>query len=872
MDAPRHGLSQAEAAARLARHGANRLPPPRRRGPLARFLLQFHNVLIHVLLAAGLVTAVLGHWVDSGVIFGVVVINAVIGFIQEGKAEAALEAIRKMLSPSAVALRDGARRSLPAEELVPGDIVFLASGDRVPVDLRLLETKGLEVDEAVLTGESLPVAKRAEAVAPDAPLGDRASMAWSGTLVTHGHGVGVAVATGAATELGRISALLAEVQPLATPLLRQMAAFGRWLTWVILAIAALAFAFGVLVRAYAPGEMFLAAVGLAVAAIPEGLPAVMTITLAIGVRRMARRKAIIRRLPAVEALGSVTVICTDKTGTLTQNEMTAQCVITADDEHAVSGVGYAPNGGFLLDGREVSVDAHPELIDIARAGLLCNDATLTRVGEAWELAGDPTEGALLTLALKAGLEPAEARAALARVDVIPFEARHRFMATLHRDHRGHGLVFLKGAPERVLELCHWQRQAGEDRPIERAAWLARLNRAAARGMRLLALATREQAEAPTGLEFADVEAGGFTLLAAVGLADPPRAESGRAVAACQAAGVRVVMITGDHADTALAIGRALGLARAGGAVSGAELEAMDAVRLREVVGDAEVFARASPEHKLRLVEALQAGGAVVAMTGDGVNDAPALKRADIGVAMGITGTDVSKDAAAMVLTDDNFSTIVAAVEEGRTIADNLRKFLKYLLTTNSAEIWVMLLAPFFGMPLPLLPLQILWINLVTDGLPALCLGLEPTEPGVMNRPPRPPQESLFARGLGAHALWVGLLMAGLSLAAGYVHWRAGRPEWRTVLFTTLALAQMAHVMVVRSEREPLFSRGFFRNPALMGAVAATVLLQAVVVYWKPLREIFATQPLTPELFSAPVAAALTIVLAVELEKTWRRRR
>jgi magnesium-transporting ATPase (P-type) len=865
----RQGLAQAEAEARLARHGPNRLPPPRRRGPLHRFLLQFDNVLIYVLVAAGLITAGLGHWIDSGVILGVVVINAVIGFLQEGKAEHALEAIRKMLSPTALVLRDGRRRSLPAEQLVPGDIVFLAAGDRVPADLRLVEARGLAIEEAALTGESLPVAKETAAVAADAALGDRTGMAWSGTLVTAGQGVGVVTATGAGTELGRISALLSEVQTLATPLLRQMATFGQGLTWAILALAGVAFAFGTLVRDYAAGEMFLAAVGLAVAAIPEGLPAVMTITLALGVQRMARRNAIIRRLPAVEALGSITVICTDKTGTLTRNEMAAQRLITAEDEYEVTGVGYAPQGGFTLAGRDAPLAEHPELIEIARAGLLCNDATLTRVGEDWELAGDPTEGALVALAMKTGLDPAWEHEALPRLDVIPFDARHRFMATLHHDHQGHGLVYLKGAPERVLELCRWQRQGGEDRPLAPADWLARMAAAAGAGMRLLALATRRHDAAPAALDFADIEAGGFTLLAVAGLADPPREESAAAVADCLAAGIRVVMITGDHADTALAIGRRIGLAEAPRVLTGADLEDLDDAALGGAVSDTAIFARASPEHKLRLVHALQAGGQVVAMTGDGVNDAPALKRADVGVAMGRKGTEAAKEAAEMVLADDNFAAIAAAVEEGRTVYDNLKKAIVFILPTNGGEAGILLIAILLGLTLPITPVQILWVNMVSAVTLALALAFEPAEADIMRRPPRAPAEPL----LSPFLVWRVLFVTALLTAGGL-----GLFLWETAQGASLAVARAAAVnALVMGEIAYLFNCRRLTGSALnLGTLAGTrsiwstvlilLVFQGLFTYLPVMHTLFGTAALDAAAWGRILLFGLALFLVVELEK------
>jgi magnesium-transporting ATPase (P-type) len=875
LDSSRQGLSAAEVDARRERRGRNLLPPPKRRGPLMRFLLQFHNVLIHVLLAAAAVTAALGHWVDSGVILGVVVINAYIGFLQEGKAERALEAIRGMLSPRAQVLRDGRRQEIDAAELVPGDIVYLASGDRVPADLRLIEIKSLKIEEAALTGESVAVEKRVEPAAASAPLGDRFSMAWSGTLVTYGQGTGVVVATGAATEIGRISRLLAEVETLATPLLRQMAEFGRWLTWAILAIAAFAFAFGTLARGYTAGEMFLAAVGLAVAAIPEGLPAILTITLAIGVQAMARRNAIVRRLPAVEALGSVTVICSDKTGTLTKNEMTVQEVLTAGGVFQVSGTGYAPDGGFSVDGAAVSAESHPELLDIARLALLCNDASLTREGDEWRLAGDPTEGALVTLGLKAGLEPGFEAEALPRTDVIPFESEHRFMATLHHDHAGHGFVLLKGAPERVLELCGRQRQAGEDRPLDPRRWHAALDAAAGRGMRLLALAIRLADGERRALAFADVEAGGFTLLAVLGLADPPREEAIRAVAQCRAAGIRVKMITGDHAATARAIGEALGLGEPVRALGGADIEALDDAALRRAVAETEVFARASPEHKLRLVAALQAEGQAVAMTGDGVNDAPALKRADVGVAMGRKGTEAAKEAAEIVLADDNFASIAAAVEEGRAIYDNIRKSIVFILPTNGGQAAVLIAAIVLGLAqLPITPVQILWVNMVTAVTLALALAFEPAEADIMRRPPRDPGEPLLNRFMFWRVAFVSALLVAGSL--GIFLWQQGRGApievARTAAVNLVLIGEVFYLFNCRRLTAPVLSwDGLAGSRYVLLAIAILLVLQLAFTYWPVMHALFHTAPLDAAAWGLILAFGVSVLLAVEAEKAVLRR-
>ena len=870
LDATPQGLSAEAAAERLARHGRNVLPPPRKRGPFLRFLLQFHNVLIYVLLAAAAITALLGHWVDSGVILGVVVINAFIGFLQEGKAERALEAIRGMLSPHAQALRDGRRHEIDAAELAPGDIVFLTSGDRVPADLRLIEVKSLKIEEAALTGESMAVEKQVEPVATDAALGDRGSMAWSGTLVTYGQGAGLVVATGPATEIGRISRMLSEVEELATPLIRQMAVFGQWLTWAILAIAAFTFAFGTLVRDFTASEMFLAAVGLAVAAIPEGLPAILTITLAIGVQAMARRNAIVRRLPAVEALGSVTVICSDKTGTLTRNEMTVQEVITAGRLFMVSGVGYAPHGGFSLDDREVAADDHPELIDIGRIGLLCNDAVLEQAEGQWRLTGDPTEGALIALALKTGLDAKFESESLPRTDVIPFESEHRFMATLHHDHAGHGFVFLKGAPERVLELCASQRQDGADRPLEPKFWHAAMEAAAGRGMRLLALASKPAAAGRQEVDFTDVEAGGFTLLAVLGIADPPREEAIRAVAECRAAGIRVKMITGDHAATARAIGAQMGLAEEVHTLTGVEIEAMDDEALKRAAADTEIFARASPEHKLRLVEALQANGEVVAMTGDGVNDAPALKRADVGVAMGMKGTEAAKEAAEMVLADDNFASIAAAVEEGRAIYDNIRKAIVFILPTNGGQAGVLVAAILLGLhQLPIIPVQILWVNMVTAVTLALALAFEPAEADIMRRPPRDPREAIMTPFMLWRVAFVSLLLVGGSL--GLFLWELDRGVGvevaRTATINLLMLGEVFYLFNCRRLTASVLSwDGLTGNRYVLLAILVLIGLQWLFTYQPTLQMLFHTAPLDGAAWGRILAFGLFVLLAVELEK------
>ncbi|MDO8989236.1 MAG: cation-transporting P-type ATPase [Sideroxyarcus sp.] len=866
------GLSNEEAARRLAEHGPNRLTPTHKRGPLMRFLLQFHNLLIYVLLAAAGVTALLQHWVDTAVIVGVVAINAFIGFIQEGKAEQAMEAIRRMLSPEATVLRGGKRIVVAAEALVPGDIVLLQSGDKVPADLRLLGVKNLRIEEAALTGESSAVEKNPAAVSAQAELGDRFCMAYSSTLVVHGQGSGVVVATADDTEIGRISAMLEEVQAMTTPLLRQMETFGRWLTGAIMALAVLTFLFGWLVHSFSLGDMFLAAVSMAVAAIPEGLPAVLTITLALGVQRMAGRNAIVRRLPAVESLGSVTVICTDKTGTLTRNEMTVQRVITAAETFDVSGSGYAPHGGFSIDGKETDIAGYPHALDLLRAALLCNDAQLHEIEGQWQIAGDPTEGALIPLALKAGMDTRFEHGELPRTDLIPFESEHRYMATLHHDHTGHAFVFVKGAVEQVLAMCHKQRGAGEDAALDLPHWHAQMAATGALGQRVLALAMKAVDNSQRELKFADMD-GGFTLLGMVGISDPPREEAIAAVRDCRAAGIRVKMITGDHADTARAIAVQLGIGD-GLALTGAELDALDDEGLRRAVHDVDVFARASPENKLRLVKALQANGEIVAMTGDGVNDAPALKRADIGVAMGMKGTEVAKEAAGMVLADDNFATIAHAVQEGRTVYDNIRKAIVFIMPTNGGEAGIVLIAILFGMALPLTPVQILWVNMVTAVTLALALSFEKAEPDVMKRKPRAASEPMLSGFMIWRISFVSALLA-LGVVALFL-WEIARGDSlataRTVAVNALVMGEIAYLFNCRFLLAPVRNwRDFGGNPYVLLSIAVLVVIQLAFTYLPFMQKLFGVVALDAAAWGLIAGFGVLLFLAIELEKLAIRR-
>jgi magnesium-transporting ATPase (P-type) len=870
------GLSQPEAEHRLQEHGENRLPQAKPRHPFMRFLAQFHNVLIYVLLISAGITALLGDWVDTGVILGVVLINASIGFIQEGKAEQALEAIRTMLSLQATVLREGHRHQVPAERVVPGDVLFLQAGDKVAADLRLLQIKNLSLQEAVLTGESEAVEKAIAPVQEDAPLGDRACMAYAGTLVTRGQGMGVVVATGQATEIGRISSLLSGVEPLTTPLLRQLSRFGRWLTVTILGLVAFTFLFGWLLRNYPLRELFLAVVGLAVAAIPEALPAILTITLALGVQSMARRNAIIRRLPAVETLGAVTVICSDKTGTLTKNEMTVQTIVTADHLFTVSGAGYTPHGEFRIEERAILVEEYPTLLESVRAGLLCNDAVLRQVGDEWHLEGDPTEGALVSVALKAGLDPYKAAEIWPRTDTIPFESEHRFMATLHHNHAGHGFIFLKGAPEQVFQRCATQRQQGEEYPLDLASWQRWSAELAATGQRLLAIASKPAEVAQRTLTFGDVEMG-FTLLGLFGIIDPPREEAIAAVAECRQAGIRVKMITGDHVMTAQAIGAQLGIGLGRQALTGKEVEQLGDEALLQAVEDSDVFARSSPEHKLRLVTALQAQGQVVAMTGDGVNDAPALKRADVGVAMGIKGTEAAKEAAEMVLADDNFATIAHAVEEGRTVYDNLQKALVFILPTNGGEALTIIAALFMGLTLPITPAQILWVNTVTAVTLALALPFDPPEEDIMQRPPRDPKEPLLTRFLIWRIGFVAVLLV-LGVLALFV-WESGRGGpielSRTVAVNVLVIGECVYLLNSRHlTRSALSREGVLGNRYALLAIGAVLALQMLFTYVPFMQELFGTGGIGLDAWGRILLIGGMVFFLVEAEKSlirWRRR-
>ncbi len=838
------GLTSAEVTERRERFGTNRLPEAPRPPAWRRLLRQFHNILIYVLLGAAVVTALLGHGIDTAVILAVVLANAVIGFVQEGRAEQAMDAIRHMLALKAAVVRDDQRTAIPGDELVPGDIVLLEAGDRVPADLRLLEVHDLRVDEAVLTGESLAEEKAVEAVEIETPLGDRRSMAYSGTLVTRGTARGVVTATGTHTELGRISGLIAGVQTLTTPLLEQMDRFGRWLTAVILVSAGLILAGGVWWRGMAFEEAFIAVVGLSVAAIPEGLPAVLTITLAVGVQTMARRQAIVRRLPAIETIGSVSVICTDKTGTLTRNEMAVTEVALAEASLTITGEGYSTSGELFLDGQPAGQATPASFGRLARTALLCNDAHLRSEEGNWRVEGDPMEGALLAMAGRAGLNLREERARWRRNDAIPFDAAYRFMATLDHDHEGHAAISVKGAPEAVLAMCDRQDAGGEEvEALDQAFWSERAAVLAGEGQRVLALAWCPVEPTQTVLERSEVD-NGLILLGLVGLADPPRPEAIEAVAECRRAGIRVKMITGDHAGTARAIAARVGLARPDRSLTGAEIEHISDEELTERVSDVDVFARTSPEHKLRLVKALQALGQSVAMTGDGVNDAPALKRADAGIAMGRKGSEAAKEAADLVLVDDNFASIVAAIREGRTVYDNIKKVISWTLPTNAGEALTIIVALLAGLTLPVTPIQILWINLVTATTLGLALAFEPGETNVMNRPPRPRSEPILTRGWLIYIALVALVfLAAVFGVYNYAIEQGYSLELaRTMAMNTLVVLEIFQLFFIRNLHGSSLSPDLIRGtrPVWLAVIVVT-LAQLLVTYLPVLQDVFATE-------------------------------
>jgi magnesium-transporting ATPase (P-type) len=861
------GLDQSEAAERLLKHGPNRLPEAGKQSRLMKFLSQFNNILVYVLLGAGFIKLMLGLWIDASIILGVVVINALLGFIQEGKAEKALDSIRNMLSAEARTLRGGQTRMIASEQLVPGDIVLLESGDKVPADLRLLDVKNLRMEEAALTGESVPSDKSTDPVAAKSTVGDRHSMAYSGTLVVSGRGTGLVVATGSETELGRINQMLAAVNALETPLLRQIKKFGYAITTVIFVIGALVFAYGRWVEGLPFVEIFQAVVGIAVSLIPEGLPAIITITLAIGVQRMAQRNAIVRRLPAVETLGSVSRICSDKTGTLTLMEMMVVSAVTAEAAYQVLGEGYSSEGQVLRDGEPAKED--PVLNLMGRVSMLCNDAELRNQDGVWKVEGDPTEGALYPFASKIGLERLKQQAAYRRIDVIPFESEHRFMATLHEAVGGEQFLLVKGAPEVILDHCDRQQTREGPQPINLDYFLKASDHLAAQGERVLALAWLERPSLPArSLAPTDLPKN-LVLLGQIGLLDPPRKEAIEAVKECHAGGIRVTMITGDHKITAAAIAKMLGIGDGETALTGAEIEAINTAALQEKVRDVDVFARASPEHKLRLVKAMQANNQIVAMTGDGVNDAPALKKADIGVAMGIKGTEVTKEAAEMVLADDNFASITAAVREGRTVYNNIEKAILFMLPTNVAQAAVIMVAIFLGFTMPITAPQVLWVNMVTSVALGLVISFEPHELDVMRRPPGAANRPIL-NGFGIwRVIFVGMSLLALTLFSFF--WmksqNASDELARTVAVNALTIGQVFYLLNTRYLIDSSLSiSAHLGNRYLPIGIGAVVILQLLFTYAPPLQELFGTMAIPLRIWPWLILGGFVFFLVVEAEK------
>ena len=869
------GLSQVEARERLQRFGPNLLPEAGSGGPVLRFLRQLHNPLIYVLLVAGAVTVALGETVDAAVIFGVVVINAVVGFIQESKAEAELDALRSMVRTTARVVRDANGMSVPSESLVPGDLVLIEAGDKVPADIRLLQVVQLQVDESALTGESVPVLKDEAVLSAEIPVADRRNMIYSGALVTSGTGAGVVVATGSQTELGEIHRLVGSADPLATPLTRRLAWFSKVLTVVILVLAGLTFAVGVL-RGEPWAEMFNAAVALAVGAIPEGLPAAVTITLAIGVSRMARRRAVIRRMPAVETLGSTTVICTDKTGTLTQNQMTVRTVRTANGCYQLSGTGYDPEGEVIGPaGRVIEPGPDRALTWTLRVGALCNDSSLARADSGgWQALGDPTEAALLVAAAKAGADSIELLRRFPRIGAIPFTSQRQYMATLHSGEEAAGrIVLVKGAVERILDLCASQMDAaGQSVPLDSDVVLDQASALAGSGLRVLATAIHLPEHS---WEFdADNLTARMVFTGLHAMQDPPRPAAVAAVKACQSAGIDVKMITGDHAGTATAIAGDVGIIdpqNPGGVLTGVDLAAIPADDFGAAVQQTSVFARVSPEQKLRLVDALQERHHVVAMTGDGVNDAPALRQADIGVAMGFGGTEVAKEAADMVLLDDDFATIEAAVEEGRGVFDNLTKFIVWTLPTNMGEGLVILVAIVLGTALPILPVQILWINMTTAVALGLMLAFEPKEPGIMTRAPRDPHKPLLSAALVIRILLVSALLVGA--AWSLFEWELANgsslAESRTAAVNLFVVVEAFYLFSCRSLTGSIWSIGLFSNRWIIGGVTVQAIGQIAITYLPAMNHVFGTAPITAGAWARILAAGVAAWLVVAVDKRLR---
>lgn len=851
------GLTLTEAQRREGIFGQNELLQVKPTPALFRFLLQFHNVLVYVLFVAAVISALLSHWIEVVVILFATVVNAVVGFIQEGKAEKAIQSVRDMLSPQATVIRQGRRHSIPAKLLVPGDVVLLQSGDKIPADLRLFAVKNLQVQEAILTGESLPVMKQSKAVRHDASIIDRNSMGYSGTLVVSGRGQGIVVATGQSTELGRITELVAHIPALTTPLLKQISRFAYGLSLAILFLAFVTCFIGVFFWHVPLIEIFIAAVGLAVAAIPEGLPATLTIIFAVGVTRMARRNAIVRRLPVIETMGSVNIICTDKTGTLTKNELSVRRVVIAEQDYQVTGSGY-----------NVPLGEHTDLKDLIRAALLCNDAELLQQQDHFIMNGNPVDGALLSLGLKAKFDLNFEQKTYPRTDLIPFESEHKLMASLHHDHQGQGFIFVKGAPELILKRCSRERFHRNDRSVDHEYWHKKIKELTDQGQRVVAIAVRKTMSDHRELMFDDIK-NELTLLGLVGLIDPPRADAIKAITQCQQAGIRVKMITGDHARTALAVSKQIGLINTADVLTGQEIDALSDEELRDRAEGIDVYARTSPEHKLRLVRALQSRHYVVAMTGDGVNDAPALKQANIGVAMGHKGTDATREVSEVVLSDDNFTSIYSAVKEGRTVYDNLKKAILFTLPTNFGEAGMIIIAVLLGYVLPITALQILWINLITEVTLSLALSLEFSEPNIMQRPPRALKEPILSKLLIWRIIYVVFLMlvCGFGAFLYETHWGESLAVTRTVVVNVIVFAEIAYLFNCRNiSSSGITIKNIFGSIPVLLSVWVTIIFQLVFTYAPFMQKFFDTRAISLAQWGLIAALNVGLFFFVELDK------
>jgi len=864
------GLSEEEATKRLHDYGKNILPEKKKENKIIRFLKHFNDILIYVLFIAAIVTAILGHYVDTLVILLVAIVNALIGYIQENKAEKALEDIKNLLSLKAQVVRDGTRTEIDASELTIGDIVLLNPGDKIPADLRLIKVDNLKIEESPLTGESVPSEKSIEILDDNTMLGDRINMAFSSTTVSSGTGVGVVVSIGKDTEIGKINQMMSDVETITTPLLRQTAKFGKTVSIFIVIIAAIIFIFGHFYRHYETGELLMSVIGLAVAAIPEGLPAILSIILAIGVQNMAKRKAIVRNLPSVETLGAVSVICSDKTGTLTKNEMTVKTIAICDGEYIVTGTGYAPEGDILFEDEKVDFVNEPILEELIKCFYICNEASLGKDDEDhWFVKGDPTEGALITLYEKADIDHQVGK----RISTIPFDSEYKYMATLI-DGIDENVIYIKGAPDKLLDMAEKQKTcngSGEE-SLDRTSWEDEISRIAQKGQRIIGAAYKVVDKNTTKIEHEDIH-DGIVFLGLAGIIDPPREEAVEAISQCTKAGIRVKMITGDHIETAKTIGKEMGILNSEKALQGKDLENMSDKELEVVAQEYNIFARTSPEHKLRLVKALQSRGTICAMTGDGVNDAPALKKADVGIAMGIKGTEVTKDAAEMVLADDNFSTIVAAVEEGRRVYDNLKKTILFILPTNGAESFLIIASILFGTLMPLTPIQILWVNMVTSVTVSLALAFEKIETGTMARMPRSPKAPLLSGYFIWRILFVSILIGGGTLLMNIYLLNHGVDEQivKTITLQTIVITQMFHLFNSRSIRNCAFNKDFFSNKAVFIVSAILILLQLCITYIPFMNDVFSTTKLAFSDWKYPFIFGLAVFIIVEIEKAIMRK-